>query len=369
MMSIRGFLFALWVNAAKDLRVWARQWQSILAALVMPLTYVLVAYLGAAAVGASPVALVVQDQGMVARQVAQALYEADVFRISDVDAQTAQQLYNNLDVAAIITIPPGFSARIQAHETAQIIVQVNNYNLDLTNDVRRAVPDAITVYYEHLPVSPIGVTVAEQDLRSEDVQIFQFAVVPMISLLLLVHALISSGLAAAREWEHQNIKELLLSPTPREAIILGKVLAGFLSTFGLGLVMLGLGYVLGWTRPTGVYLLSTLLAMALLALFAAGLGIALGTALRRVQSLTSLSTTFSVWLFFLAGGIGVIQFEPDWLKRLATFDPLTYGTHALQMAIFYGSSDLLGRDVLILSGAALAMIACGWLALRRGLAQ
>lgn len=368
-MSIRGYLLAIWVNTAKDLHIWARQWQSILAALVMPLTYVLVAYLGAAAVGASPVALVVQDQGIAARQVAQALHQANVFRISDVDAETAQQLYNNLDVAAIITIPPGFSARVQAHEAAQIIVQVNNYNLDLTNDVRRAVPDAITVYYEHLPVSPIGVTVAEQDLRSQDVQIFQFAVVPMLSLLLLVHALISSGLAAAREWENQSIKELLLSPAPREAIILGKVLAGFLSTFGLGLVMLGLGYALGWTRPEGIYLLSTLLAMALVSLFAAGLGIALGTALRRVQSLTSLSTTFSVWLFFLAGGIGVIQFEPDWLKRLAAFDPLTYGTHALQMAIFYGSSELLGRDVLILTGSALVMIACGWLALRRGLAR
>lgn len=96
MLSIRRFLFAVWVNTAKDLHIWARQWQSILAALVMPLTYVLVAYLGAAAVGASPVALVVQDQGTIARQVAQALHQADVFRISDVDAETAQQLYNNL---------------------------------------------------------------------------------------------------------------------------------------------------------------------------------------------------------------------------------------------------------------------------------
>jgi ABC-type multidrug transport system permease subunit len=353
----------------KELLLWSRHWQSILASLVMPLTYVVVAALGAAAVGANPVALVVEDQGTAARQIAQALADAQVFRISAVNATEAEQLYNNLQVAAIISIPPGFSARVEQHQAAAIEVQVNNLNLDITNDIRRAVPDAISVYYAQLPANPLGVSVAEADLRSRDVEIFQFAVVPMIGLLLLVHALISAGLSTAREWEEQSIKELLLCPVPRAAIILGKVLSGWLTTFLLGLVMLGLGYGLGWTRPAGFFLLSTCLAMGLMALFASGLGIALGTALKRVQAVTSLSTTLSVWLFFLAGGIGVIQFEPDWLKQVAAFDPLTYGTHALQMAIFYQSSELFTRDVLVLAGTALATMLLGVLALKRGLSR
>jgi ABC-type multidrug transport system permease subunit len=369
MRSMRRFFFALQVNATKDLRIWARRRAVILSALVMPLTYVLVVYLGAAAVGASPVALVVEDQGTAARQVTRALYDAGVFRISEVDAPTGLRLYSDLDVAAIITIPPGFSSAVEAHQAAHIIVQARNYNLDVTDDLRRAVPDAITVYYEQLPDSPLLVGVAEQDLREQDVEIFQFAVVPMITLLLLVHALIASGIAVAREWEDQSVKELLLAPVSQTAIILGKVFAGFLTTFALGLAMLGLGYALGWTRPQGIYLATALLAMALVSLFASGVGIAMGTWLRRVQTATSLSTTLSVWVFFGAGGIGVLQFEPDILKRVAAFDPLTYGTHAMQMAIFYGSADLLFRDLAVLAGVALAMIAVGSLAMRRGFAH
>jgi ABC-2 type transport system permease protein len=45
------------------------------------------------------------------------------------------------------------------------------------------------------------VTLHEHDLRSRDVQIFQFTVLPMIVLLLMSNGLVTSGLATAREWE------------------------------------------------------------------------------------------------------------------------------------------------------------------------
>jgi ABC-type multidrug transport system permease subunit len=225
------------------------------------------------------------------------------------------------------------------------------------------------MYYAQQTPDPLGVSVIEQNLRGQDVGVEQFAIIPMISLLLLVHALISSGIATAREWEDDSIKELLLSPASRTAIILGKMGASFVTTCGLGLVLFALGYTLGWTRPQGWYLGNAFLAIALMSLFASSLGIAVGSSLRRVQTVMSLSTTGSVWLFFLAGGIGVMQFEPDWLKQIATFDPLTYGTHALQMATFYGTSDQLGRDAAILFGAACMMVCLGVLAMQRRLAH
>ena len=370
MQTFGRFFLVLAVTARHDLRIWSRQWSNILAALVMPFTYVLVVYLAAAAVGKSPVALVVEDPGPVAASVAQAIETADVFQVRVVDAASAQQLYANLEAAAIITIPSGFSQQVQEGLPAPILVTANNLNADLANDIRRAVPDAIATYYQQLgPASPLMVTVAEQDLRSQDVSVFQFAVVPMISLLLLVNALISAGVSTSREWEERSIKELLLAPVSRTALILGKVLAGVVSTFGLGMVMFGLGYALGWTQPQGIYVLTMILAIFLISLFASGLGIAMGTILHRVQSVTSLSTTLSVWFFFLAGGIGVLQFEPDWLKQVAAFDPLTYGVHAMQMSVFYNSSELFGRDVAVLGGAALLMILLGWAFMRRGIAQ
>ncbi len=359
----------VWSNAAKDLHLWLHQWYNIVAALVMPLTYVLVVWLGAAAVGQSPVALVVADQGPVAQQMARAIQDAQVFRLTVTDAATARDLYDTLSVVAIVTIPASFDLEVESGDTAPILVEANNLNLDLTNDLRRAVPDAISVSYQQQTPDPLGVIVAEHDLRSQDVSIEQFSILPMISLLLLAHAVISSGMGIAREWEDQSIKELLLSPASRSAILLGKVLAGFVATFGLGLVLFTLGYLLGWTRPQGIFLGTALATIALMALFATGLGIAVGTTLRRVQSVTSLATTLSVWLFFLSGGISVLQFEPAWLKQIALFDPLTYGTHALQMATFYASADLLARDLSVLGAATLLVLLVAWLAFQRRFAR
>lgn len=351
----------------KDLAVYVRQWKTILTSLVMPSTYILVALLGSIAVGRNPVALVVQDKGAVAEQVARAIVASDVFRVSRVSANQAQALYDGLAVGAVLTIPPGFSQAVERHQDAPILVVANNLNLDFMNDVRRSVPDAITVYYGGLQDSPLSITVAQRNLRPRDVDLFQFEIVPLIALLVTVVGLIASSSGAAREFETLSIKEIMLAPSRQVAVVLGKVAASWLATCAMGLIMLAAGYALGWTRPEGVFVLTTLLAVALVALFASTAGIALGCLLRRVQSVNVLSTTGSVWLFFLAGGLGIIQFEPVFLRQVAAFDPLTYGTHMLQMSIFYNSFDRLGQDVLVLLGASVALFVVSLVAMRPGL--
>jgi ABC-type multidrug transport system permease subunit len=347
---------AILATVLKDLTVYLRQWKTILTSLVMPATYILVALLGSVAVGRNPVALVVEDRGEVAAQVAQAIVASDVFRVSRVDPQTAQGMYNSLQVGAILTIPNGFSQAVQAHQSAPVLVQANNLNLDFMNDVRRSVPAAISLYYGSLGTgSPLAITVDQRNLRPEDVNLFQYDVVPLIALLVTVCGLIASSAGTARELESLSIKEVMLAPASRLSVIVGKVVAGWIATCSMGLIMFAFGYALGWTRPEGVFLLTALLAIALVALFASVLGITLGCLLKRVQSASVLSTTGSVWLFFLAGGLGIIQFEPLLLRQIAAFDPLTYGTHMLQMAIFYRSFDRLGQDVAVLAGTVIAL--------------
>jgi ABC-2 type transport system permease protein len=360
------FVQSVWTICRKDLRVWLNMRVLIIATLLVPCSYLLVEYLGAAAVGRNPVAVVNLDRGPVGAKIVQAIVDANVFRISIVDTRQAERLYQNLEVVAIITIPEEFSQRVQAHVRAPILVRVNNFNLDLTNDIRRAIPDAITGYYETQGVSsPIGVTIAERELRPQDIELFQYAVLPTIMLLITVNGVITSGLAATLEWEKRTIKELLLSPGGQAAIIVGKVLAGFITTSLLGWIMLLLGAALGWTRPEGLHWLSAMLVIALSSLFSSGLGIAVGAFFQRQQPVIFTSTVISVYLFALAGGVGVIFFEPQWLQDIAAFDPLTYAIHSLQMAVFYQSFDQLWRDVSILAIAAIGAIGLGSLAMQK----
>jgi ABC-2 type transport system permease protein len=360
------FFPSIWTICKKDLRLWLRHPLQILSSLLVPVSYFLVVFLGAQAVGLSPVAVVNQDRGPVGAQLVSAIVEANVFRVNVTSAQRASQLYHDLQVVAVVTIPPDLSQRVQAHEPAPLHVLVNNYNLDLANDVRRAVPDAITTYYQGLlSASPISVTIAEHALRSRNVELYQYSVLPVIVLIVTVNGIITAGMAATSEFERRTIKELLLAPCGGLAIIAGKVLAGFLATFALAMSMLALGAAFNLTRPDGLFWLSSITVIALSSLFSAGLGIAVGTYFQRKQPVSYAATLLAVELFALAGGLGVIFFEPQWLQQIATFDPLTYAIHSLQMAVFYSSFDGFLRDATVLAVVSIAAIALGSLAMRR----
>ena len=365
---ITDFFRAIWVILRKDIRVWLRQPFNIAATILPAVGFLLVGALGAAALGRSPVALVTLDTSSRGQQMAQIIHNADVFRITDATPSQAQTLLNQIDVVAVITIPANFTQRVDAHVAAPIDVTVNNLNLDFTNDIRRSVPDAITQYYAAQgSASPIKVTMQETNLRHRDVEFFQYSVLPTILLLITISGLINGGLSTAREWESRTVKELLLAPVSRGAIIAGKVFAGFVITFFLGTLVLLLGDVLGWTQPQGAYWLSALLTIALVSLFSAGLGVAIGAALQRIQVVIAISINVAIYLFFLAGGIGVLAFEPDWLQNIAAFVPLTYGRHALEQAVFYSASDQFGLDMTVLALSALAALILGTLSMRRGI--
>ena len=110
-------------------------------------------------------------------------------------------------------------------------LEINNLNLDFTNDLRRSLPAAITDFYSQLPdhEDPIGVQVEESDLRLQDISLLQFQLIPNLVLLLTIAGANNAGLATAREWEDQTIKELLLARIQRGSLIIGKLLAGRLT--------------------------------------------------------------------------------------------------------------------------------------------
>ena len=364
-----GFLQlqSIWTICRSSLDPWLRRPGYIVASIFPSLMFLIIGAFAAAAVSHSPVALVTLDRGPKGRQMEDIFHRADVFRVTDATPQRARQLINSTEVAAIITIPADFTQRVKAHQVAPIDVEVNNLNLDFTNDIRRAVPDVITQFYaEQGNANPMTVAVREQDLRRQDVQLFEYEVLPMLVLLIIVCGFINTAVSIAHEFAEQTIKEILLSPAPAYAIVQGKVLAGFLVSFLTGILVLGIGAATGWTRASGwEYWLSAVFIIALLALVAASLGILVGSWLKGIQASHAFGAICSIYLFFGAGGVSVLAFEPLWLQQIATFVPLTYAIHPLQMVVFYHSFDLFGRDVAVLCMTALVAMVLAVLVMRR----
>ena len=362
---MRANLRAILAIVRKDLAVFVRRPVTILVTVVPPIVFLLVILNSAGAVGRNPVALVVQGDGPRALALASAVEASDAFRVVRAGPAEAAHLLSNLDVAGVVTIPADFDQRFDAGQPDPVAIQINNLNLDFTNDLRRSLPAAITSFYAGQPGSTVAVTMRETDLRSRDVSLVQFELVPNLVLLLVVAGAINGGLGAAGEFEGQTIKELVMSPAARWAIVAGKLLGGWVIAMLVAVVVIGLAAALGILRPSGWYWVPTLGVTALVGLASAGLGAAIGARLRSAARVAPVAINLAIWLFFLSGGIGVAAFLPRWVQAIAAFTPTFYGVHALQMSIFYSSTDQLGRDVTVLSATAVLALVAGALSLRR----
>lgn len=364
-------LFPILAIVRKDISVWLRQPTSIAGTVLPAIAFMVILYFGAQAVGRNPVALVVQDSGPHAQELVNILSDSGAFKVGmiTITPQNAEDALKQVKVAAVITIPSNFDAAYNAQKPDPVTIHINNLNLDFTNDLRRSLPSAITEFYaEKGNSSPIQIHVKETDLRSQDIDLLRFELVPNLVLLLTTAGIVNAGLATAREWEDSTIKELLLAPISKTTLIAGKLLSGWITTLLIASVVLVVGAASGYLRPEGtIYWISTLVIVLLIALASAALGVAIGAASRRFQRVTAIGIPLSIDLFFLSGGITVAAFLPAWLQTIAHFVPTFYGTHALQMAIFYGSTEGLALDLSILGATALVAGVLGVLSLRRSM--
>ncbi len=353
--------------ARKDLIEWLRQPRQIVVSFMPSVIFILLLAVSVTAVGKNKVALVVEDNGPHAQQLANNIRQFDAFIVTDTTADQAATLYKSLQVEAVITIPAGFEDAYLTRKPDPVTIQINNLNLDFTNDLRRSLPAAISDFYNQQPDSPIAVTPAETDMRAQDVPLLQFMVLPLLIQLLTMAGVVNTSLNMVREWETQTVKEIVLAPIPQYCMIVAKVVSGWIIAMLFGGLSLLLATLVGYFHPVGIYWLTSILILALVALFSVGLGVALAALLRTEQRVMSVSITLTFYLFFLSGGIAVVAFLPDWVRVIAQFIPLFYGVHALEMAVFYNSSDLLGRDVIVLLISTGIAMLIGFGALRRRL--
>lgn len=361
----------MWAIVKKDLAVWVRRPVALIVTVVPALVLVLVLVLQAAAVGSMPVAVVDQDPGGAAASAfVRSTLTFNGFRARVMTAQAAEAAFDRLEVAAVLTVPPGFSAALAAGAHPQVLWQVRNFNLDTTNDLRRGLPDVVAAFLASggAGPNPVAVSVHETDLHAHEPSLVAYQLVPVLALLLLQAGVVNAGLAAVAEWEKGSVKELLLSPVPPLQVVAGKVAAGLIASLAVGLVAVGAGVGAGLLLPPSpLHAAMALAAMALLACFAAGVGVALAAGLRVQDRVIPVSINLAFYLFFLGGGITALAYLPEWLHGLARVMPLTYATGLLRGALLYGGDTGAPRQLLVLGLFAALGVAAGVPALRRGL--
>jgi ABC-2 type transport system permease protein len=162
-----------------------------------------------------------------------------------------------------------------------------------------------------------------------DLKVFLFPGV-MTMAVLFTSFLCAGSLVWDREFGF--MREMLVAPVRRGAILLGKCLGGATAGTFQGLMVLAVGGLAG--IPYSPSLVLTLVGELLIVAFAiTALGLLVAVRIRAIQSFMALVQMLVMPLFFLSGALFPLSGLPGWLMVLTHVNPLTYAVDPLRRAV------------------------------------
>lgn len=137
-------------------------------------------------------------------------------------------------------------------------------------------------------------------------------------------------------WDREAgfLREMLVAPVSRSAIVLGKCLGGATVATLQGIVLLALAGLVG-VPYAPVMLLGTLALIFLIAFAITAFGLVMAVRVQQVQTLMPRVQLLLAPLMFLSGAFFPVSSGlPGWLHALTLLNPLTYGVDAVRRLVF-----------------------------------
>ena len=183
---------------------------------------------------------------------------------------------------------------------------------------------------------------------------------PGALVMILLFTAIFSTITVIDDRNEGFLQGVLVSPAPRSAIVLGKVIGGAGIALVQGVLFLLLyPLVGGW--PGTLEMLGAFAAMAGLAVALTGLGLVMAWRMDSTAGYHALMNILLMPMWFLSGAVFPAATAPAWMKAVMAANPLTYG-HQLLSVLLLGEDAPSGlvptwAAVLIVIGFAAAMVA------------
>jgi len=141
--------------------------------------------------------------------------------------------------------------------------------------------------------------------------------------------------AASIVWDREFgfLREMLVAPVSRSAIVVGKILGGATIATFQGFIILALAG-LADVPYNPVLLLILAGEMFLLAFTLTAFGVMMAARITQFQAFMALTQMLVLPLFFLSGALYPLHGLPTWLSVLTRLDPLTYVVYPMRHAVF-----------------------------------
>lgn len=144
---------------------------------------------------------------------------------------------------------------------------------------------------------------------------------------------IFASLSIVWDREFGFLREMLVAPVRRSALVLGKCLGGAsVATFQGAVMLVFCGLVHVPYSPA--LLLSLVGMMALLAFMLTALGTVIAARMAQVETFQVVMNFIVLPMFFLSGAVFPLDRLPRWLSALTKVDPMSYAIDPMRRVVF-----------------------------------
>ena len=168
------------------------------------------------------------------------------------------------------------------------------------------------------------------------------------------------GIAVIWERDLGVVHKLLVSPAPRVALVLGKAIAGGVRGLAQAVLVYVVAFVIGiHLRLDPVSIIGVAGAIFLGAALFSTFSLVIACLVRSRERFMGIGQLMTMPLFFASSAVYPVSLMPDWLKVVATVNPLTYMVDAIrsQMVVGGTSEHGLAIDALVMGGVLVVLLA------------
>jgi ABC-2 type transport system permease protein len=153
-----------------------------------------------------------------------------------------------------------------------------------------------------------------------------------LSMTVLFTAMFSAG-SVVWDREFGFLREMLVAPVSRAAIVIGKCLGGATVAAAQGVLVLVFAGLVG-VPYSPVLILTIIGELLLLAFTLTAFGVMIAARIQQFQAFMAVTQMLMMPMFFLSGALYPLGGLPLWLRVLTRINPVTYAVDPVRRAVF-----------------------------------
>ncbi len=162
---------------------------------------------------------------------------------------------------------------------------------------------------------------------------------PGILVLNAVLGALQSGMSIVNDLNSGFLSKILLTPTNRAAILLGRLMTDLLVLMVQSIIIIGVAMLLGLSIVNGFGgLLLIFVTIAFFDLAWAGLLLAVGLKTKKAETVSAVGNLLAFPLIFVSSAIFPTAIMPQWAQTVSAYNPVSYSSDVIRDLVQGGLS-------------------------------